>query len=332
MLIFTVFLLGWTTLSDHTLAEPSSNSLSLPKEFTPSLLKLAQSTHRLARVLANSATAYAQPDKSSTAVFHVKQGETLKVLELEGNFTKVRYLIDGEFPVDGWILSDALSKRVVSTAELPQIEARQEQYRPDPYKNSQSVEEEYPSEKLPEPVEIDSVTPAEVKKGERKRRPFRRTVYESEETSRWKPMIRTFAGFRTWEESLKTKHPSTGEFFASSFLDYELTGFNIGFNGDLGYELGSFLLGATAGYSVTFFNNNVGPNNPNITPSSAQGFLHEATVGPFLRWRIQLTRDWAFEPEAQLLGTYQYLSVNQLRDIDPNHQKDQNNQPYHSKI
>lgn len=265
-------------------------------------------------VIATNAIIFREPNPSSATVAQLHRGESLEVLATHENFTQVRYRIEDEFPVMGWIPTATLSKPAKS---VPKIFDPGQSYVPEAKGEIQTLVKEFPTDTpMNEKIIIPKTEGQRLKLEPKKAAPPLPPVFSHKKDFGFSNELSLQLGMQSWEESIKTKQAS-GAFYSGPFLRYELSGLSFQVGDVLDYRLQDYPLsvGLNTFYRFTFFSDSVGASNANISKSSIQAQYHEFELTPYVRWHHLVAPGWRLEPEiGPTIGFHSFVT-NQLQDI-----------------
>lgn len=261
------------------------------------------------------------PDPKSDLVLVLKQGDFVDILETNEAFVRIRYKIDGDFPVEAWFPKDALklgNQTEVAAARKEALYAPLESPLASPPKTLEA--ESFPETRalkrslnLPPSPSTSSTAAASTTLFSQEKKASPRPL----RISGWYNDLEASLGIHQWSESLKTQK-ADGSYYDTAFLKYDLNGIFLSLRDELGYALPWGKVGAQGSYSFTYFSDSVTPQNEEIAQSSIQAQFHEIQISGFVRKKpLLLPRGFQFEPEAHLIFGAQIFQINQLRDISP---------------
>jgi len=262
------------------------------------------------------------PKEDSQAVVLLRRGDRVDVLQYQGDYYRIRYLIDGDFPVEGWVLQESIQLDEAGQKPIEKMESNR--YRPTEREEVLATSPALPSNDLPENVKLpeDKATitsPEEVKKEKRvKEKPA--MVFSKDEKplaksdSPWKWTAGVRLGYSQYHDAISTQNTAGT---TNQFLEYTLEGFSIEALGGFSYPLHSFLVGARAHYNFTLYDSEVSDLAGGVSKSSVLAQLHDFGVAGFASRRFDFKK-FSLEPELEFGANYQYLSLNSLRDLTLN--------------
>jgi len=244
----------------------------------------------------------------------LKQGDPVEILEKKDGFLKVRYRIDGDFPVDGWIPEAAISSP--STTAIP--ENKRQLYEAEEKALVETEVKSFPSQSPSESVKTQMS--AKTLLGGNKAEALSPLKMHIRPAGPWLYEGYFSLGHNSWHEALRTKKEDTMEYGDAAFLEYDVSGIYMGFSGKLTYQYGKWELGGLATYGITFFRGSVPTTTtafrPGLDQGNVQALLHEFILGPYARYPVKLHRDWMLYPEIRLLPMFNMFSTNQLKSTD----------------
>lgn len=246
---------------------------------------------------------------SSLVILQLRRSDKVDVLETKDSFTKIRFKIDGDFPVEGWVPTDALILGASSIAAAPT-----QSYQVKPKEEVVSTVDEFPEmlsdEKVMIPKGVATLSPSSEETAD-----TTSTTAPKDKTADgpWLPEFRLMIGYVNFSESLTTEN-SSGGYFGSPFLKYDLSGLQFNADTRLYYDMDSFQVGGALQYAFSLFKDSISASNTTIQKSNVQAQMHEIRLGPTIRTSFQFTPDFVFTPEVQALGGAQFFSTNQLVD------------------
>lgn len=281
----------------------STNSIEAP---TP-LPERAQVSARTANVLNE-----AKPDALS--ILQLKQGDQVDVLGRENGYAKVRFRLEGDFPVEGFILEGALSSKLGAES----LAAGSQAYEKSGATAPEMEAKELPRAPLTEQPKID-IQPRGTLDG--------RSTAQVEESKPWLrqagPWVyegHGFVGFTFLEEAFTTKVEATQVYATEPFLKYEMQGVTLAARGRIGYKFNKLEVGGYGSYDLTFFRGSVptasATFNPGINKTNVQALMHELKVGPYVRYPFLIAKGWSVRPELRILPSVNLFSTNQLKSFD----------------
>lgn len=246
----------------------------------------------------------------------------MTVLASSGAFTQVRYYLDGDFPVEGWVPTEGI--KMISVQTEVSAELSRQAYEPEEAQESVVTSvQEVPQEELPETVELPNEidlkrfpnptripSTAEVREDQKKSKPSLQLEPQKRQVDReWQYQFGLNIGRSTFEESLKSQGDS------QDFLSYKIQGLLLEAQGKATHPLKAYQMntGVTGSYSFNFYDSSVGGGNTNVVPSSIQAQRHHLRIGGFLEKDYRFHRLFIFNPEAQFNLHFEYFSTNQLR-------------------
>lgn len=292
---------GWIILFNL-----SFYSISLAEEISVAPLK--------AFVTSVIASVTREPNPDSDLVVQLKEGEGVEVLETEGTYSKIRYRIEGEYPVTGWIPTAVLSK---PGANSPRFSEQGQAYVSESKFSENTELKDFPDLKMTEKV----ILPTNAQK--LKMDPKKIEPPAPPPISNWKPFglaneLTVSLGFQSWQDDLTTKQTS-GAYFSGPFLKYELRGPTLEVRDEVLYKLSDRPLsfGGLIQYRFTFFSDSIDANNSEIAQSGIQAQFHEVEVHPFVRASYSLSEGWTLEPQLGPSFGFHSFVTNQLRDMSP---------------
>jgi len=263
------------------------------------------------------------PKEDSQAVVLLRRGDRIDVLQYQGDYYRVRYLIDGDFPVEGWVLQESIQLDAAGQKPIERLDSNR--YRPTEREVGVAPTSQLPSGDLPENVKLpedkmSKTTTEEIKKEKRvKENPAmvfskNEKPRESKNNSPWKWNAAVRLGYSQYHDAVSSKN-SAGT--TTKLLDYTLEGFTMELLGGLTYSLHSFLLGVRGHYAFTFYDSEVSDVAGGVSKSSVLAQLHDFGVAGFANRKFDFAK-FSLEPELELGANYQYLSLNSLRDLTLN--------------
>ncbi len=266
-------------------------------------------------VLSQQLDVYSAPSTGSLRILQLKQGALLEVIGSEGGFARIRYRLEGEFPVEGFALEAGI-RRNASPDQIPLIQSKQQDYEAknllEPVTEAAPLVNALPSESpdaslIPKPKARESMLIVS--------KPKKRSQ------NRLRAEGHFGLGFQTLAEDLTTKPSDSNSYATEPFLSYEMSGVLFDLNGRMTYRASdSVELGLHLNYDFTVFRGSVAaPSSslsPNIDESNVQALMHEVQSGPYVRYEYRLNKRFAIEPELSLLGAYQLFTTNQLKTND----------------
>lgn len=266
-------------------------------------------------VLSQQLDVFSAPSTSSLRILQLKQGTPIEVIGSESGFAKIRYRLEGEFPIEGFALEDGI-RRNIPENQIKALQPKQQNYESEetvePVIEAAPLPDTLPSESpdaslLPKPKERESLFIV----SKPKKRSQNRLQYEGH----------FGIGFQTLAEDLTTKPSDSDSYATEPFLSYEMSGVLFDLNGRLTFRATTSLeLGLHLSYDFTVFRGSVAAPSaslsPNIDESNVQALMHEIQSGPYARFEYRLNKNYSIEPELSVLGAYQLFTTNQLKTND----------------
>lgn len=300
--------------------EPQPRVLPSSPELETAPQKLSNETE--ARVSTKTLQVRRGMEPTSDPVVLLKAGDSLTVLATSGAFSQVRYYIDGDFPVEGWVPSEGI-KMISAQTEEP-AELSRQAYEPNQTEESVVTSvQEVPQEELPESVELPEEidlkkfpdptripSTAGVREDQKKSSPSLQLEPQKRQADRdWQYQLGFNLGRSTFKEALSSQGDS------QEFLSYKIQGLLLEAQGKATHALKAYQTntGLTGSYTFNFYDSSVGGGNTNVVPSSIQAQRHHLRIGGFLEKDYQLHRLFIFNPEAQFNLHFEYFATNQLR-------------------
>lgn len=243
----------------------------------------------------------------------LRQGDKLELLESKNSYFKARYLLENQFPVEGWILADQL--QIFQDGNLIKINKPKEQaYKaPTNRDKAQTKVEDFPEVELKENIELPKnpltnssnleVQASNQETSSKKPSPKRRGAWA------WTSSLGL--GWSRYEESLSTK--INGKEAEGSFLDYQLDGLKISLALGAFRDFNQFSGGIRGRYAFSFYNSSVSAANFNIESADVLAQFHQANLEAY-GFRAWTFKKFEFEPELAIGPQFQFFSVNQLRE------------------
>jgi len=263
------------------------------------------------------------PKEDAQAVVLLRRGDRVDVLQYQGEYYRVRYLIDGDFPVEGWALQESIQLDAAGQKQIEKLESNR--YRPLERESSRAIETQLPTSELPETVKLPGdkapASDSDDFKKEKRVKENPAMVFSSDEKSRqpkmaslwnWEAGVRL--GYSQYREAVTTK---TAAGASAKFLDYTFEGFTIEALSGFSYAIRSFLVGIRGHYAFTLFDSEVSDVAGGVSKSSVLAQLHDFGIAGFASHRFNFSKV-SIEPELEFGANYQYLSLNSLRDLTLN--------------
>jgi hypothetical protein len=266
-------------------------------------------------VLSQQLDVYSAPSISSLRILQLKQGTLIEIIGSEAGFAKIRYRLEGEFPIEGFALEAGL-QRNTTTNGIPLIKAKQQDY--EAQDSLEPVTEAAPlADALPSESPDASLLPQP--------KPRESRLIVSKPKKRSENRLRAEGnfgiGFQTLSEDLTTKPSDSDSYATEPFLSYEMSGILFDFKSRMTYRASdSVEVGFQLNYDFTVFRGSVAAPSaslsPNIDESNVQALMHDVQSGPYIRYEYRLNRRFAIEPELSILGAYKLFTTNQLKTND----------------
>lgn len=311
--------------------KPPPKRVAPPKKQKPSPAKVrvrkrTRSKKRLVQeikavIIAKTAQVKRDPSPQSTNVVLLRAGDKIQVIQQGENLSKVKYLLEDQFPVEGWLPNAAF--RTLKTNEAAPGPLETQEYTPESRDQKVITQvQQIPSEELPEQAEL----PDRLKRAERlpdrkpsstnRRRPISSEPFRLKErgtqTNPWFGSFGIFAGINEFKEKVSTLDANDNR---ANLVNYKISGPQFGFKSFYGYQYPEYRFGGRLDYAITLFDTTIGGGSSNVGGSNIQAQLHDAKLGAFgsKRWNFKKWGyDFGLEPEAQLSFNFQMLDTNQL--------------------
>lgn len=255
-----------------------------------------------------------EPRADSLLSFQLKQGDRVEVLSTQDGWSKVRYRLEGDFPVEGWVASGGLGNPSAVKVEAPT-------YTPEAKTDLAQGPSELPKMAKPEGVQTQLQSNAEMKKSNTESRLGKVAEPARRREGPWKFDLRAGLGFNFWTESLHTKLVSNQQSATGDFVKAEMTGLALNPTGHAGYEFSSGIeAGLYGAYELTFFRGTIpaasASNDPRIDPASVQASMHDFRLGPYAKREFRFKRGWGIQPEVRAFPLMNFFLTNQLKSQD----------------
>jgi hypothetical protein len=240
-------------------------------------------------------------------ILQLRQGDRVEILEDQNGILKIRYRIDGDFPVEGYITKEAVSETVAADSLKP------------PSVQYEALAKESPTTQQSELSGLQNsqvLQPNITSRSELKSKPVRPAT--KRDPGPWLFEVQPRMGLDYWSESLTTKYTADQTKATEPFLEYEMAGIQMGVSGRAGYQWPTkWELGVFGSYGISFLRGSVpGASNtfdPQIEPGNVKATLHDLQMGPYFRRPYLLTRGWSVIPEIKILGGLHFFQTNQLQ-------------------
>ncbi len=275
------------------------------------------------RIRSRLAQIKTQPQENSQSVVLLKRGDLIDVLALAADYYRVRYLIDGDFPVEGWVLQESVQLDEVMARPIEQQKLNP--YRPSPKQEVEATNPEATLKELPEIAQLPEGTAQEQKsqaldlldKNKNPNSESSNTLSNdhnktASSNSQWSGQL-SF-GYSRYSESISTLNSSNKRV---PFLKFALEGLGLDLMGQWTYRLRLLSLGLRGRYFFHFYDSEVGNTKVGVARSSVLAQLHEAQLGTLIHRKWDFKR-FAVEPELEVGASFQLLSLNSLKDTTLN--------------
>ncbi len=301
-------------IPSSTLSTPPPSPVVPPESVKSEVLKQPET----ATIVATTAKVTREANLESPLIVQLKKGDFVEILELQQAFAKIRYKLEGDFPVSGWIPLSALRRGSFALNSKGPLD---QPYSPDSEqkKTYETKVESFPDQKFAEKVVIPKSDKRSftLKSGEAPVEIIQqKPVAIARERLGFYQELDAQMGLQQWEDKYSTQK-TDGSYYDSPFLSYDFTGLAIGISDELGMRLPEYTYGGKLSYQFTYFSESVDPSNDEIEKTNIQAQAHEIQGYGFMRKTFFLKYGIRVEPEAQVgFGTNIFLT-NQLRDISP---------------
>lgn len=276
------------------------------------------------RIRSRLAQVKTQPQEKSQSVVLLKRGDLIDVLALTADHYRVRYLIDGDFPVEGWVLQESVQLDDVMAKPIEQQTLNP--YRPSHKKEVETTSPETTLKELPEIAQLPVGTVHEQKSQSLDLLNKKKTLdseppntlsdeankQKTSSNSRWSGQFSI--GYSRYSESISTLNSNNKRV---PFLKYAFEGLGLDLLGQWTYPLQLFRLGLRGRYFFHFYDSEVGDKKLGVAPASVLAQLHEAQLGALIQRKWDFQR-FSLEPELEVGASFQLLSLNSLRDTTLN--------------
>jgi hypothetical protein len=290
-------------------AKPTTATIPTPTQ------KPELPSNQKAFVITTTAVITREPKLGGTVVAELKQGEPVEVLDIQGNFTQVRYRIEGEYLVTGWLPVAVLSK---PSKSVPKITDLGQSYVSESKAPVTTEVKEFPVTQMTEKVIVPQGSGQKLKLEAKKEAPPLPPPVSHHKEFGWTNEVSVQLGLQSWQESITSKQTS-GTSFDGPFLDYSLSGATLQIHDVLDYKFPTLPIsvGGDLIYRFTFFSHSVDSSNVNVAKSSIQAQFHEAEITPYIRGHFKLHPLWKLEPElGPTIGFHSFVT-NHLHDVPP---------------
>jgi len=287
--------------------------------------EIFQRSSKKAIVTAKLASVKTSPDANANQVVLLRNGDPIEVFRSQNGWTHVRYMLEGQYPLEGWLPTEVIRLRDSSQ----RLEGSREQAYEPKARTQENTEVETPRlpdrelpekpnvwediSRFPDPKRMPAVPNAKANPNEPIKRPAKR--FEKEVRSITSASV--YVGSSEFAEKIKSK--VNGAYPAGNFLDIELQGVSLGLEAQYAYRLQNEIrLGGLFRYTASIYDTNVGGGSSNVSATSVQAQLHDIRVGPSISKPWVLKSNIILEPELRLLGCGQIFLTNQLRSSTNN--------------
>lgn len=255
-----------------------------------------------------------EPNLQSLSILQLKQGDPVEVLEKKDGFVKIRFKIDGDFPVEGWLPEAALSQTDATTSTT----AERQPYEMVPKSPVETEVKEFPNAPLTESVQTQMK--AKDLKAENREAALGPREIHRRKPGPWLFETQYLFGYQSWNESIKTKKEDTQTYGDSPFLQYDMSGVLLGAQFKASYDFQMWEVGGFVSYSLTFFRGSVPATTqtyrPGIDQGNVQALMHDFQLAPFVRYPFKFGSQWILIPELRLISSFNLFSTNQLKSTD----------------
>ncbi|PIR23351.1 MAG: hypothetical protein COV44_03465 [Deltaproteobacteria bacterium CG11_big_fil_rev_8_21_14_0_20_45_16] len=300
--------------------QPQLQSPDFKKPISKSVKESFQGPSKKAIVTSRLASVKMTPHESADQVVLLRNGDPIEVFRSQGDWTQVRYLLEGLYPLEGWLPTEMIRLRESSQ----RLESSREQaYEPKARMQNETEQGgsdlpdgELPEKpkvwedisKFPDPKRMPPVPDAKASPSEPINRPAKR--FEKEVRSLTSGSV--YIGSSNFSEKIKSK--INDAYAAGDFLDVELQGISLGLEAQYAYRLENEIrVGGLLRYAANIYDTSVGGGSSNVGTSSVQAQLHDIRVGPSVSKLWVLKPNLTLEPELRLFGGGQIFLTNQLR-------------------
>lgn len=300
---------------------PTTSPAPAPSPTLPSPQPI-QNLKGSALVTTRTAEIKREPRLDAQNVVLLRQGDRVELLQEQAGFARVRYLLDEEFPLEGWMLLESLQLN----SDVIRLPRSEQNYRPearalDTAPGATELKTEglvqdvtLPEEKAIKPNGTDSL--------QSKRAPKERPALRLPESTKaprawatdWRFSTNLLMAYSQYSESLTTQ---TSSETPVKFLDYSFEGFAAQFYFGAETDWNGFILGSRLGYEYSLYDSEVNDMAGGVTASSVLAQMHDISLRPYMSRRFDFSKI-SVEPELELSLHYQYLGLNTLRDLTRN--------------
>lgn len=310
--------------------EKSSEEKSIPSKEAPSPIDTESSAYRdfekkrLAFVITKTASAYTEPNTSSPLALQFRQTDRLRVLGEQAEFFKVQYWLEGEFPVEAWILKAQV--RVLGAEEALPEAPDNPVY--DPRIRTEEVitqVEDVPELAEGQVVQLDEKAveqTASIRPSKRTPAPKAKPSIRLRETKRtgeprqgpWDWELDLSLGFSNYEEKVKTQTQASTSL--AEFLSSQFEGFHMAAGGAVSYQVHPQVrVGGKALYHFDIMTSSVPSGSTTIDNAGVTAQFHDVGLGPYVEYELSFpSAGIRFSPELWLSGHMQFFDPNQLQD------------------
>lgn len=256
------------------------------------------------------------PSAEAVVILKLRKGDAVDVLGKENGFFKIRYKLEGDFPIEGYAPEGALAG--ARPEDLQKFSKEGQSYKPEtPPRSLSEAPPVMPS--LPTEITKPQISP---QKGEAVRATsLDREVVHKRDPGPWLFEGRASMGYSLMKESLKTKAVDTaGTPYGDPFLQYEMPGLRFGLEGRVLREMGDYEVGVLTQYAMTLFRgvvaNATSNFDPKIDSANVQATRHEFALGPLVAFKYSFHPQWHLRSEVRILPYLVIHTVNQLKSQD----------------
>ncbi len=243
----------------------------------------------------------------------------MEITARQPGFVKIRYKLEGDFPVEGWVPEAALGtgaiteQKVADTQQPYQVQAEPSTPSAIPDLNRQAL-----SEKIDPSIKVGSpLAGAAGRTSPAIQTPAK--IHKRTNTGPWLYETHVMTGLNFWKEALTSKLESTNAYSTEPFISYEMQGFLLSLEGEAARKFKDIEAGGFLSYDLSIFRGQV-PSasssfNPHIRSTSVQALLHEINFGPFVRLAYPVAKKVTLIPEARVYGSFSQFTTNQLQTV-----------------